>query len=143
MSRKVSGFFNINSNWITDVCQPGLNQEQRFLHDGAVTRPRDRVEQGRDCPPEFSWPYEWRGRHACPYQPPCKHATIKPAIYILSPVATSFIPSPRSNHLPALTGETPLDTMPVAVPGDAVEIDRSPDEYLQPTAAPGSGGTAE
>ena len=44
--------FNVNGNWLTDVCQPGFPQEHRFLkRTGPVCVPRTAVEQMRDCPP--------------------------------------------------------------------------------------------
>ena len=42
--------FNFYSNWITDVCQPGLSQADRFLLHGNVAAPRCSHAQRRDCP---------------------------------------------------------------------------------------------
>ena len=83
--------FNLNSNWITDICQPGLRQNSRFLTTGVVTRPRDRWEQGGDCPPEYSWPNLQLGHHSCPRKPACGHAaSLTPSK--LSPIAPVFVP---------------------------------------------------
>ena len=84
--------FNLNSNWITDICQPGILQNSRFLKDGIITRPRDAIEQSRDCPPEFAWPLEECGLHICAKVPPCVHANLKPLSYTLSPLAATFVP---------------------------------------------------
>ena len=44
--------FNLYSNWITDVCEPGLSQADRFLLHGPVVAPRCSFAQLRDCPPD-------------------------------------------------------------------------------------------
>ena len=67
--------FNLNSNWLTDVCQPGIMAESRFLGECVpVTAPRDASAQRRDCPPAVFPPFEHMGLHCCPYYPPCAHA---------------------------------------------------------------------
>ena len=42
--------FNINSNWITDICQPGYPQELRFLDGLPAAAIRCSSAQLRDCP---------------------------------------------------------------------------------------------
>ena len=45
--------FSLYSNWITDICQPGITQEGRFLMSGRVVFPRCSLAQQRDCPPDL------------------------------------------------------------------------------------------
>ena len=69
--------FNVNGNWLTDVCQPGFPPEHRFLKGpGPVSVPRSAIEQTRDCPPAVLPPFEHLGHHTCPYVPPCPHAKL-------------------------------------------------------------------
>ena len=69
--------FNVNGNWLTDVCQPGFPPEHRFLKGpGPVSVPRSAIEQTRDCPPAVLPPFEHMGHHTCPYVPPCPHAKL-------------------------------------------------------------------
>ena len=42
--------FILNSNWITDVCQPGFPQSDRFSSLGPVAALRCSNAQTRDCP---------------------------------------------------------------------------------------------
>ena len=59
--------FNLYSNWITDVCQPGLSQSDRFLSMDCVTFPRCSVAQQRDCPPDVLG----TRNHVCCYDKKC------------------------------------------------------------------------
>ena len=59
--------FNIYSNWITDVCQPGLSQADRFLLHGNFVAPSCSHAQRRDCPPDILG----RAGHTCCNEPPC------------------------------------------------------------------------
>ena len=86
--------FNINSNWIPDLCQPGISQEGRFLSNGPVTHPRCYLAQMRDCPPDYvSCP-----PHLCQHKPSClsipHHAF---AQVPLSHTAHEFIPGAESH----------------------------------------------
>ena len=126
--------FNVNSNWITDVCQPGLRQSSHFLESGMTSRPRDTWEQGRDCPPEFVWPHTKLGHHTCPYSPPCRHATPPPPTPSLSPLALPFFPTSHLSvdldatcvshcNLPVVDGALPVSPLPSASPALACEVD--------------------
>ena len=67
--------FNVNSNWLTDLCQPGIPRLNRFSNDVVpVSVPRNTVEQTRDCPPAVLPPFEHLGAHRCPYTPRCEHS---------------------------------------------------------------------
>ena len=70
--------FNVNSNWLTDVCFPSIPQSNRFSKSLVpISVPRNAFQQLRDCPPEVLPPFESFGFHDCPYSPKCSHA--KPA----------------------------------------------------------------
>ena len=57
--------FNVNSNFITDICQPGLRQVARFGNLGPITAPRTSIEQTRDCPPHYQSHPKFTASHAC------------------------------------------------------------------------------
>ena len=68
-------WFCLNSNWLTDLCQPGLPATNRFLAGNLPSSvPRSAIEQARDCPPAYLAPYQHLGVHSCPYYLPCQHA---------------------------------------------------------------------
>ena len=103
--------FNIYGNWLTDICQPGIPWENRFLKtEVPVTFPRDRIQQTRDCPPKVLPPFESLGLHSCPYIPACTHACIpseKPNPDPCSPAASppsttpSYPPESGSSFVPS------------------------------------------
>merc|ERR1712055_762365 len=92
--------FNVNSNWITDICQPGIRQYARFLPNRPVFALRCAAAQQRDCPPDR------RGElaHVCPFIDKCASSlphraaiiiVLRPAAVLLSnlnPEAVSFFP---------------------------------------------------
>ena len=59
--------FNLYSNWISDLCQPNLSQDERFLLTGRVVFPRCSLAQQRDCPPDVLG----QTSHVCHQVPPC------------------------------------------------------------------------
>ena len=90
--------FNINSNFITDLCQPGIRQCSRFLESGPITKPRSSLEQARDCPVAR---VNMTGRfttHTCPYILPCPTAVLEsPNLVPLNPLARPFQPKSSIN----------------------------------------------
>ena len=88
--------FNINSNWLSDICQPGIPSSYRFsLAPVPVPVPRDAIQQTRDCPPAMLPPFEHLGNHTCPYNPKCKHAEWQLMVPLNPPAASK--PSTSQN----------------------------------------------
>ena len=95
--------FNFYSNWITDICQPGTNQSDRFTSDARIAAPRCSAAQLRDCPLDFcSGP-----RHFCSHVNPCttwsnegsnspqtRSSNISSYLVQLNPDAAVFFPAP-------------------------------------------------
>ena len=68
-----------------------MRQNSRFLATGVAARPRNRLEQGGDCPSEHAWPHSQLGHHVCPRKPACAHS--KPKLpSALSATAPIFVP---------------------------------------------------
>ena len=83
--------FNVNSNWITDICQPGILQSARFLPNRPVFALRCASAQQRDCPPDRLG----EPAHVCPFVHKCasslpRHAAINT---VLRPEAPIFLPA--------------------------------------------------
>ena len=79
--------FNINSNWITDLCQPGFSKEERFLSTGRVVFPRCTFAQQRDCPPDVLG----QAGHVCKHRHPCDSWPSGPRTTgVLNPEAEPF-----------------------------------------------------
>ena len=88
--------FNINSNWLSDICQPGIPSSYRFsLAPVPVPVPRDAIQQTRDCPPAMLPPFQHLGNHNCPYNPKCKHAEWQLMVPLNPPAASK--PSTSQN----------------------------------------------
>ena len=83
--------FNVNSNWITDICQPGIRQSARFLPNRPVFALRCAAAQQRDCPPDR------RGElaHVCPFIDKCASSLPHRAAIsiVLRPEAPTFLPA--------------------------------------------------
>ena len=59
--------FNLYSNYITDLCQSGISQVERFIQQGRVLFPRCSNSQQRDCPPDLVN----EAPHVCSHVVPC------------------------------------------------------------------------
>ena len=89
--------FNLNSNFITDICQPGLTQESRFLCGGKFAALRCARAQLRDCPPYLPG----FKPHMCLHKVPCLSTLHRqPSSVHLCPEVSPFVPGASLHQIP-------------------------------------------
>ena len=115
--------FNLNSNWITDICQPGVLQSRRFLSDAPNSSLRCSNAQMRDCPVDVASGTP----HHCLHHPKCAPCRSNyRSLSVLRMSASVFVPGSSCHVLSSGVPSTALTigrlcpTAAVFVPGSPV-----------------------